>query len=82
VIVAGAPERTVEGEWHGNRTTILEFPTVEAAQRWYDGAEYQSVVGIRHEAAPSNGVIIAGFELPSAQVGGTGEQPSGADASA
>ena len=67
VIVAGAPERVLEGEWHGNRTAILEFPTVEAAQHWYDCAEYQSVIGIRHEAAESNAVIIAGFELPSEQ---------------
>lgn len=77
LIVAGAPERVLEGEWHGNRTAILEFPTVEAAQHWYDCAEYQSVIGIRHQAADSNGVIIAGFELPPEQAHGAGERLSG-----
>jgi uncharacterized protein (DUF1330 family) len=77
VIVSGAPERVPEGEWHGNRTAILEFPTVEAAQRWYDCAEYQSVIDIRHEAAVSNAMIIAGFELPPEPAHGTGERVSG-----
>jgi uncharacterized protein (DUF1330 family) len=77
LLVADAPERVLEGEWHGNRTTILEFPTVEAAQHWYDCAEYQSVIGIRHEAADSNGVIIAGFELPPEQAHGAGKRISG-----
>ena len=65
VIVAGAPERVLEGKWYGNRTAILEFPTVEAAQRWYECAEYQSVIGIRHDAAESNAVLTAGFEPPA-----------------
>jgi uncharacterized protein (DUF1330 family) len=74
VIVAGGPEQVLEGEWHGNRTAILEFPTVEAAQLWYGCAEYQSVIGIRHEAAESNGMIIAGFELPAEQSDPTEER--------
>ena len=76
VIVAGAPDRVLEGKWHGNRTAILEFPTFEAAQRWYDCAEYQAVIGMRHEAAESNGVVIAGFELPADETHPAGEQLS------
>ena len=76
VLVAGAPERVLEGKWHGNRTAILEFPTVEAAQRWYDCAEYRAVIGMRHEAAQSNSMIVAGFELPTEQSDEAGEQLS------
>jgi uncharacterized protein (DUF1330 family) len=78
VIVAGAPERVLEGKWHGNRTAILEFPTVEAAQRWYDCAEYQAAISMRHDAAQSNSMIVAGFELPTEQSDEAGEQMSGA----
>jgi uncharacterized protein (DUF1330 family) len=78
LIVAGTPERVLEGNWHGNRTVILEFPTVEAAQRWYDSAEYQAVIGMRHEAAESKAIIAAGFELPIEQSDEAGEQVSGA----
>ena len=31
-IIAGRQGNVLEGEWHGNRTVILEFPSVEAAQ--------------------------------------------------
>jgi uncharacterized protein (DUF1330 family) len=78
VIVAGTPQRLLEGKWHGSRTAILEFPTVEAAQRWYDSAEYQAVIGMRHEAAESKAIIAAGFELPIEQSDEAGEQVSGA----
>jgi uncharacterized protein (DUF1330 family) len=55
----------LEGEWHGDRTAILEFPSVNAAQRWYSSPEYQAVIRKRHDAAQSNAVIIDGFELPA-----------------
>jgi uncharacterized protein (DUF1330 family) len=55
----------VEGSWHGKRTVVLEFDSVEAARNWYGSPEYQGVVGLRHAAADSNAVIVAGFEMPA-----------------
>ena len=55
----------IEGKWHGTRTVIIEFDSVEAAKAWYNSDEYQAVVGLRHAAAESNAVIVAGFEMPS-----------------
>lgn len=63
--VAGPPEEVLEGDWHGDQTVILEFPSVEAARGWYNSPEYQSVVGQRHAAAESNVVIVGGFEMPA-----------------
>lgn len=65
VIVAGPPTDVLEGEWHGNQTVILEFASVEAARAWYKSPEYQAVIGKRHAAAESNGVIFGGFEIPT-----------------
>ena len=65
VVVAGPPADVIEGEWHGDQTVILEFPSVEAVRGWYNSPEYQSVVGQRHAAAESNVVIVAGFEMPA-----------------
>lgn len=65
VVVAGQPAEVIEGEWYGNQTVILEFPSVEAAQAWYRSPEYQAVVGIRHAAANTNAIIIGGFEMPT-----------------
>lgn len=65
VLVAAPPADILEGEWHGDRTVILEFASVEAARDWYNSAEYQAAIGKRHAAAESNVVIIAGFEMPA-----------------
>jgi len=64
-IVAGAAEDVLEGAWHGDQTVIIEFESVEAARTWYHSPEYQAVIGQRHAAAHSNGVIISGFEMPT-----------------
>ena len=65
VLAAGAPAEVIEGDWHGDRTVVLEFESVEAAQAWYNSAGYQAIVGQRHASAESNAVIIGGFELPA-----------------
>jgi uncharacterized protein (DUF1330 family) len=65
IIVVGPPADVLEGEWHGDRTVIVEFVSVEAARDWYNSPEYQAVVSQRHAAAESNAVIIGGFEPPA-----------------
>ncbi len=55
----------IEGKWHGTRTVVLEFDSVDAARAWYNSDAYQAVIGMRHAAADSNAVIVGGFEMPS-----------------
>ncbi|WP_416970795.1 DUF1330 domain-containing protein [Streptomyces sp. 4F14] len=72
LLAAGARVRVVdpdpevlEGAWHGDRTIVVEFPSVEAARAWYESAEYQRVKPLREAAAETNAVIVTGFEPPS-----------------
>jgi len=55
----------LEGEWHGERTVVLEFESVDAARNWYTSETYQAAIPLRHAAAESNAVLICGFEMPS-----------------
>lgn len=55
----------LEGDWHGDRTVVLEFESVEAARAWYESAGYEAAKPLRHAAADSNMVIVAGFEPPA-----------------
>jgi len=41
----------LEGEWHGTRTVVLEFPSVEQARAWYDSPTYQQALPLRQAAA-------------------------------
>jgi uncharacterized protein (DUF1330 family) len=65
LLVADDAPELIEGTWHGKRTVLLEFESVEAARNWYRSAEYQGLAGLRHAAADSNAAIVAGFEMPA-----------------
>ncbi|MBL7494947.1 DUF1330 domain-containing protein [Frankia sp. CNm7] len=58
--VDASPE-TLEGEWHGNQTVILEFDSVEAAKAWYTSEAYSKAIPLRQAAADCNAAIITGF---------------------
>ncbi|QFG20666.1 DUF1330 domain-containing protein [Actinomadura sp. WMMB 499] len=55
----------LEGGWHGDRTVVLEFESVEAARAWYESDAYGEARPLRLAAADSNVVILSGFEFPS-----------------
>jgi uncharacterized protein (DUF1330 family) len=59
------PQHTLlEGEWPGERTVLLEFPSVDAAQAWYDSDSYEAAKPLRQAAGTTHAVILSGFELP------------------
>jgi uncharacterized protein (DUF1330 family) len=60
IVGADANVEIVEGSWPGTRTVVIEFPSKELARAWYDSDEYQAVVGLRHDSATSNVVIVSG----------------------
>ena len=63
IVVHDGPE-VIEGQWHGSRTVVLEFDSVEAARNWYNSPDYQAIVGERHASAEANAAIVGGFEMP------------------
>lgn len=64
IVVHDDPE-VLEGEWHGSRTVVLEFDSVEAARAWYESPDYQRVIAERHASADANAAIVGGFEMPA-----------------
>jgi uncharacterized protein (DUF1330 family) len=61
VLAFGPAAETLEGQWHGTQTVLLEFESVEAAKQWYYSDEYQVAAKLRQAAADCNGVIVSGF---------------------
>jgi len=63
-VLAVDPEpQLLEGQWHGDRTVVLEFASVEAARAWYESAAYEKAKPLRQAAADTNAVIVSGFEI-------------------
>jgi uncharacterized protein (DUF1330 family) len=52
---------TLEGEWHGTQTVLLEFESAEAAREWYNSDAYQEAAKLRQAAADCKGVILHGL---------------------
>jgi uncharacterized protein (DUF1330 family) len=46
-LVRGGDVKTLEGNLPIHRLVVLEFPSVEAAQRFYDCSKYQPLLKIR-----------------------------------
>ncbi|MFD3926955.1 DUF1330 domain-containing protein [Streptomyces sp. NPDC058614] len=65
VLAADPGPQVLEGEWHGDRTVVLEFESVAAARAWYESAAYEKAKPLRHAAADTNAVIVTGLEPPS-----------------
>jgi len=63
VLSVDSRPRVLEGDWHGDRTVVLEFESVEAAHAWYDSEEYRAARPLRLAAADTNVVIVEGFEM-------------------
>ncbi len=46
-VTRGGEVVALEGAHDGRRVVLLEFPTVEAARRWYDGNAYREARRLR-----------------------------------
>ncbi len=60
VLVAGGKFEVVEGTAKPTLPAILEFPSLEAAKRWYDSEEYRPLKALRLAAARANGFLVQG----------------------
>jgi uncharacterized protein (DUF1330 family) len=58
ILVAAENQVPLEGALPTTRTTIIEFPSREAAMNWYGSAEYGAVKHFRHEATDSGSFLL------------------------
>ncbi len=59
IVRGGAAER-LEGEGECGRVVVIEFPSVDAAKRWYNSPEYQDALAIRLAASIGSLMIVEG----------------------
>lgn len=60
-LVRGGEVRRLEGHLPIQRLVVLEFPTAEAALRFYESSEYQPLLKIRLASARSDLVLVQGY---------------------
>jgi uncharacterized protein (DUF1330 family) len=59
-IVRGGRIAGLEGPAPGSRTVVIEFPSMERAQAWYDSDAYRAIRPIRQQSGVSRTYIIEG----------------------
>jgi len=52
---------TLEGEPAGSRAVVIEFPSRDALQAWYDSPEYRACIGLRHGSTKGFVIVADGF---------------------
>jgi uncharacterized protein (DUF1330 family) len=60
-LVRGGAVNMLEGEWSPRRLVILEFDSVEAAQRWHSSEDYAAPKALRQRTSRGNFVVVEGL---------------------
>jgi uncharacterized protein (DUF1330 family) len=63
-LVRGGKAHPVEGEWPERRRVIIEFPSIEAAKRWWDSPEYAEPKALRRANSQGRLIFLEGVSQP------------------
>jgi uncharacterized protein (DUF1330 family) len=64
-LFSGPGAKALEGDWDADGIAIIEFPTEEAARRWYDSPEYAPLRTLRQAAGPTSLLITPDAAPPA-----------------
>ncbi len=59
-LVRGGEVQVLEGDWAPKRVVLLEFPSMEALQRWYRSEDYKPLIAQRQRAAAGDLIAVQG----------------------
>jgi uncharacterized protein (DUF1330 family) len=62
-LVRGGTTQALEGDWDPERFVILEFPSADAARKWWDSPEYAEAKALRQKSAQTQMLLIEGPSL-------------------
>ena len=59
-LVRGGKAHVLEGEWPDKRRVVIEFPSVEAARKWWDSPEYEKPKALRRANSEGRLLLLEG----------------------
>jgi len=60
-LVLGGKMKVIEGNWSPVTPVVIEFPSMEQAERWYYSPEYAPLLKLRLDGTRGNAVFIEGL---------------------
>ena len=61
-LARGGAHTVYEGDWEPRRIVLLEFPSVESWEAFYNGPTYQGLKSIRDECSSARLVSVVGLD--------------------
>jgi uncharacterized protein (DUF1330 family) len=61
-LVRGDKIVPLAGNWNPQRVIVMEFPSLEQAQAWYNSPEYRAIAPLREQSTKSRAIIVEGVE--------------------
>ena len=68
-VVRGGAFQVLEGSWAPKRLVMLQFDSVEQAQRWYDSDDYRPLKAMRFKTSTANLILVEGASRSAAHEG-------------
>ena len=59
-LVRGGKSQPLEGDWPERRRVIIEFPSADAARKWFDSPEYEKPKALRKANSEGRLLLIEG----------------------
>ena len=59
--VIGGQLKIIEGAWSPKYLVMIEFPSFEQANHWYESEDYKELKNLRHSAGNYDGIIFEGL---------------------
>jgi uncharacterized protein (DUF1330 family) len=60
-VVRGGAIEPLEGGWTPQRVTVVEFPTLAQAQKWYRSPEYTPLIALRQKGSRGRVILVEGL---------------------
>lgn len=61
-LVRGGHATQLEGQAQGERNVVIEFPSREIAEAWYNSDAYQAIIGHRTNNSTGALALVDGYE--------------------
>ncbi len=59
-IVRAGNVEPLEGGWTPKRVVVIEFPSMQQANEWYNSPEYAPLIKLRQQAATGKLIVVEG----------------------
>jgi uncharacterized protein (DUF1330 family) len=59
-VVRGGTAQALEGEWPERRRVLIEFPSADAARKWFDSPEYEKPKAMRQANSKGRLLLLEG----------------------